>query len=183
MRETRSQKGFTLIELLIVIAIISIIGTIVLPTLNTARDKGRTAAAQGQLRQVLASISLLADDTGKWPNGCPVGVIADYESSLNGAQTGLATAPSVGIQDAGPPLCAWSASDIAKWSGPYIETPIDPWGNAYEIDPDYTPYYNGGAGGCASAAEAETPVLVSYGPDGTGRNLYNCDDVFIRLPL
>ena len=39
-------KGFTLIELLVVISIISLMSSVVIASLNSARDKGRIAAGQ-----------------------------------------------------------------------------------------------------------------------------------------
>ena len=43
------KKGFTLIELLVVIAIIGILSSVVLASLNTARNKGSNAAVQSAL--------------------------------------------------------------------------------------------------------------------------------------
>jgi prepilin-type N-terminal cleavage/methylation domain-containing protein len=54
----RHKKGFTLIELLVVISIISLLSSVVLSSLNTARDRARIGAG----RQASANIYHVAGD-------------------------------------------------------------------------------------------------------------------------
>ncbi len=83
-----SDKGFTLIELLVVIAIIGVLSSIVLASLNTARNKGANAAVKGNLANVRAQAELYYDTNGNYggatsaPAACPNGT-----GSMFGADT------------------------------------------------------------------------------------------------
>ncbi len=57
----KRQKGFTLIELLVVIAIIGILATIVLVSLNSARNKANDVAIKAGVEQVRAQAELFYD--------------------------------------------------------------------------------------------------------------------------
>jgi len=56
-----AKKGFTLIELLVVIGIIGVLAAILLPTLQSAREKARTSKCQSNLHQI--GVALLAYTT------------------------------------------------------------------------------------------------------------------------
>ena len=59
----KKNQGFTLIELLVVIAIIGILSSVVLASLNTARNKGNDAAVKANLSNLRAAAALYYDDS------------------------------------------------------------------------------------------------------------------------
>ena len=63
----RNGAGFTLIELLVVIAIIGILSSIVLASLNTARQKSRDARRVSDVKQLQLALELYYDAKGAYP--------------------------------------------------------------------------------------------------------------------
>lgn len=64
----KRQKGFTLIELLVVIAIIGILSSVVVASLNSARQKARDARRVDDVKQLQLALDLYFDaNSGKYP--------------------------------------------------------------------------------------------------------------------
>lgn len=61
MKFRSRNKGFTLIELLVVIAIIGILASVILASLNSAREKARDARRKSDLRQISTALELYKD--------------------------------------------------------------------------------------------------------------------------
>jgi len=64
MKTNILKRGFTLIELLVVIAIIGILASVVLASLNSARDKGSDAAIKSSINNTRAQAEIYYDDNG-----------------------------------------------------------------------------------------------------------------------
>lgn len=125
------QKGFTLIELLVVIAIIGILSSVVLASLNTARNKGADTAVKSNLSGARAQAELFYDvNTNSYENVCANnagvgGVKTIYASVLAAAQaTGLTTITVDGTGAATISVCndtaaGWGATAPLKAGGLY----------------------------------------------------------------
>ena len=66
-RDGTRQRGFTLIELLVVVAIIGMLSSVVLASLNGARKKGRDARRLADLKQLQTALELYFSDNNAYP--------------------------------------------------------------------------------------------------------------------
>lgn len=80
-----AQAGFTLIELLVVIAIIGLLSSVILASLNGARQKGRDARRQADLKQLQVALELYYSNNGSYPANTTVNSTkAGFDSALAG---------------------------------------------------------------------------------------------------
>ena len=99
--QTKTKRhGFTLIELLVVIAIIGILSSIVMTSLNGAREKARDSARLSDIRQIQVALELYHGQNG---NEYPIdlddaGLNAFLSSIPNDPKTG-ADYNYIGIQN------------------------------------------------------------------------------------
>ena len=116
------KKGFTLIELLVVVAIIGILASVVLASLNSARNKGKDAAVESSISSMRAQAELGVDSSGQY--------IADLcTSSATGGLSTLASAVTNG--GATVTHCAMSGASGAKSSSWAFEALLPSGGSNY----------------------------------------------------
>jgi prepilin-type N-terminal cleavage/methylation domain-containing protein len=73
MSKRYQLRAFTLIELLVVISIIGMLSSVVLSSLNSARNKARNATVKNQLSQARTAAALLFENTGSFDTLCTAG--------------------------------------------------------------------------------------------------------------
>lgn len=157
VKNMKKKKGFTLIEILVVISIIGLLSTLAMVSLNFARDRAKETKALHDIDSLKTAIKLLENDTGEWPGHQLVEEVTSSGSNeiwdFTGDSAGIASTDGL----------------FAGWSGPYMAIiPVDPWGNNYFWDSDYT-------------VDGEARVVIgSFGPNGVGQNVYDSDDI-IRI--
>jgi prepilin-type N-terminal cleavage/methylation domain-containing protein len=108
------KKGFTLIELLVVVAIIGILASVVLASLNTARTKGSDAAIKAAMSNARAQAELFYDSGATYLNVCASGTTNGIYPIILSAAQKLASGNTPATAAATP--FAYSAAGAANSS-------------------------------------------------------------------
>lgn len=130
-----NAEGFTLIELLVVVAIIAILATTVLVSLNGARAKTRDARVKSEMQQLASAMELYYNNN----EGYSTAAMTAVDSTCKGVNTfGDTTSEGPGnlvdaiVKDVTSPLCGANADTWAF-------SVILPGGSAWCIDSNGTP--------------------------------------------
>jgi type II secretion system protein G len=97
MKMNRCKKGFTLIELLVVVAIIGLLASVVLASLNSARGKARDARRKEDIHQIQIALALYYSTNGQYPGTSGLGLPgtqpnSSWFNSADGSWTNFQTA-------------------------------------------------------------------------------------------
>lgn len=98
-KNTKQKKRnfcFTLIELLIVIAIIAVLASLLLPSLNKARERAKNTSCLSNLKQQSTAFLMYVDDNqGFLPYSFRLESICDLGGEVNNSNKGFAWAMSI----------------------------------------------------------------------------------------
>jgi prepilin-type N-terminal cleavage/methylation domain-containing protein len=108
------NKGFTLIELLVVIAIIGILASVVLASLNSARQKGSIAATKANMANIRAQAEIYYDGTGAGRYSAAATTTCNAASSMFADTVVIGAITQITAQAAAP--ACYTDSTGQKWT-------------------------------------------------------------------
>ena len=178
MKKMSRERGFTLIELLVVISIIALLSSIVLSSLNSARDKARIATVRSSVDQIYKAF---------------------YATVVDSGNTYIPKSDTSGQASSGADQSRWYLPDCSvardttgddRPNGEYVKqfataintylksVPLDPWGSPYWIDSAYL-CTAGEVAGCTAGSWYF--VSGSGGSNNSGPNIYDSNNVVVTL--
>lgn len=153
------REGMSVVEIMIVVAIIGLLSGLGVYNIHQGRQSSKIKEAKAYLELLSSAVMQMSWDTGKWPPGIPRNSAV---STANNEYWDLSLAPAGLVTN---------AAGFPSWKGPYIRAvpPRDPWGMPYFFDADYR------LGG------KDIVVVGSFGPNKKGRNVYDADDIVVKI--
>ena len=109
MIRRKSIRGFTLIEILVVVAIISVLFSLLSPAISAAKESARRVQCASNMRQIGVAFRCFQDDhDGRYPHG--------WDDNSNNWQSYLAFEPSAATPNSYLPTVyiTWNPSNSAK---------------------------------------------------------------------
>ena len=97
-------SGFTLVELLVVMAIISILATVIIGGFRSSQMRGRDAQRKSDLKQIANALEIFFADYGKYPPANGVAIAACSYNPANGTGT----------------ACAWGSGAVSDGKTTYM---------------------------------------------------------------
>lgn len=153
------NRGFTLIELLVVVAIIGILSSVVLASLNSARQKGRDARRVSDLKQLQLALELYYDANAAYPT-----FNTDYATSL----AGLVSAGYISVLPDDPGTAAnaygYAGGGTTYALGAIMESTGQTTVLANDNDTNIAITINGGATNCNTNAGAAGEAVYCVRP-------------------
>lgn len=147
--ETKVASSFTLLELLVVVAIISVLTTLILPSLATAKEKARRAKCTSNLKQIGVAFTLYLGDYNdlyprqsdsyytfySWGGKQGAGIVNPLTTNQTRLLNPYMANGPVSINDGGSLLVFRCPSDdgaeLAFPSKAMKPSAFDAWGNSY----------------------------------------------------
>lgn len=162
-----APDGFTLIEIIVILAVISILLTIITATALRYIADARIDNAQAGVQKISSVINDLMKDAGQFPGSklasgktflCGPGDVGLGGQTWGAIVTCEDLANHLVINNPGTSSTSddYPSSGKSRWKGPYITNLADdPWGNAYQIN-------------ASTLVAGDTGVtwVISAGPDG-----------------
>jgi prepilin-type N-terminal cleavage/methylation domain-containing protein/prepilin-type processing-associated H-X9-DG protein len=187
----RRQRGFTLIELLVVISIIGVLVGLLLPAINSAREAGRRAQCQNNMKNVGLALAQFSTTKNSFPNS---GIFFEDATTVNVSDpTTSSIYKAVKLQDAasgitlGTPPLTWARSWVVAIL-PYLDQ--QDLANAWDLEGWYGAFQASGT--AASEATNQTIGSTSLAilrcpddlnaQDGKGNLSYVVNGGFSRFP-
>jgi prepilin-type N-terminal cleavage/methylation domain-containing protein/prepilin-type processing-associated H-X9-DG protein len=145
----RSGRAFTLIELMVVIAIISILASLLLPALSQAKNEGQSASCKSNQRELAVASMTYSLDNGDWLNPLQTAVPNSTVETTYRVILWNYVAHVPGIYDCPAEHNAVYADGISAYDASYGGFALDPstdWSDIYGAAGPYEKWNQSGIG-------------------------------------